>query len=87
MTEGNGSRELVRIATAYLASVAFGLTFLTATFCGTDGLTAVFRSAIAVLAACVAGQLLIPPVVETVLAAMARDEAKRQAEQQAEEDQ
>ncbi|MCA8977631.1 MAG: hypothetical protein KDC98_23100 [Planctomycetes bacterium] len=86
MTEANGSQELVRIATAYMASLAFAVTFLVATLTGTDGLTALGRSVVAVLIACVASQLLVPPVINVVLAAMARDEALRKAEQQPEED-
>jgi len=86
MTEGNGSQELVRIATAYLASFAFGLTFLVATLAGVDGLTALIRSVIALAVAIVAGQLLIATVVNSVLNAMARDEAKRQAEREASEE-
>ena len=79
MTEGNGSQELVRIAMAYLASIAIGVTFLVANLMGADGLTALWRSVIAVVIACVASQVLVPPVVNAVLSAMARDEAERQA--------
>lgn len=79
MTEDSGSQELVRIATAYLASLAFGLTFLVATLSGVEGLTALGRSVIAMLGACVAGRLLIGPAINAVLNAMARDEAARQA--------
>lgn len=86
MTAGTGSQQLVRLATAYLASVAFGVTFLVATLSGTDGLTALLRGAIAVFIACLAGPLLMPPVINTVLSAMARDEAERQAAQKPEED-
>lgn len=86
MTAATGSQELVRLATAYLASVAFGVTFLVATLTGSDGLTALIRSAIAVAIACIAGQLLTPPVVNVVLSAMARDEAERKAKQEPEED-
>ncbi len=79
MTERLGSQELVKTATAYLASVAFGVTFLVASLSGVDGLTALIRSVIAVVVACVAGQVLIGPAVNAVLNAMARDEAERQA--------
>jgi hypothetical protein len=86
MTDGSGSKELARLATAYLASIAFGLTFVTATLSGADGLTALLRGVVALLVACGAGPLLVPPIVDVVLAAMARDEAKRQAERQTEEE-
>lgn len=79
MTDDAGSQELARIATAYLASIAFGLTFLVATLSGADGLTALTRSVIALIVACLAGRLLIGPAINVVLAAMARDEAARQA--------
>ena len=79
MTEGIGTQELVKVATAYLASVAFGLTFLVASLAGADGLTALGRGVVAVIVACVVGQLLVPPAVHSVLSAMARDEAQRRA--------
>ena len=75
----SGSQELTRLLTAYLASIAFGVSFLCASLAGVDGLTTLWRSATACLVALVAGQLLAPPVVDAVLAAIARDEAKRQA--------
>ena len=86
MQEARGSQQLVRIATAYLASFAFGMTFLVANLTGVDGLTALFRSVVAMVAACVAGRLLIGPAINVVLNAMARDEAARQAAIEAEEE-
>ena len=86
MTDDIGSQELVRIATAYLASIAFAVTFLVASLTGVDGLTALGRSVIAVIVACVAGRLLIAPAVNAVLNAMARDEAERQAALESEEE-
>jgi uncharacterized membrane protein YagU involved in acid resistance len=80
MKSGNGSHELTRLATAYLTSIAFGLSFLVASSCGVDGWTALWRSVLAGGAAFVLGHLLAMPVVDTVLAAMARDEARRQTE-------
>ncbi|MCA8951826.1 MAG: hypothetical protein KDE27_20115 [Planctomycetes bacterium] len=86
MTQDTGSQELARIATAYLASIAFGATFLIATLTGTDGATALIRSVIAVIAACVVGRLLLGPAINAVLTAMARDEAERRAALRAAED-
>ncbi len=86
MKSGNGSHELTRLATAYLTSIAFGLTFLVATIAGVDGTTALGRSVAAAAIALVLGHLLASPVVDAVLTAMARDEAKRQAERKTEED-
>lgn len=86
MKSGNGSLELTRLATAYLTSVVFGVAFLVASLSGVDGLTALTRAAIAAGAALVAGHLLAPPVVDVVLTAMARDEAKRRAAERSEDD-
>lgn len=86
MTEESGSQELVRIATAYLASIAFGVTFLVATLTGADGTTALLRGVVATIAACVVGRLLFGPAVGVVLAAMARDEAARKAALEAGDD-
>jgi len=74
----SGSQELSRIATAYVASVAFGLSFFVATACGADGLTALGRGAVVVLLAMLGGRLLTTPVVNVVLDALARDQAKKQ---------
>ncbi len=86
MKSGNGSQELTRQLTAYLTSIAFGVSFLCASLAGADGLTALWRSVIAGAIALVAGQLLAPPVVDSILTALARDEAKRQAETPREDD-
>jgi hypothetical protein len=86
MESGQGSQELVRIATAYFVSIAFGTTFLVASLAGVDGLTALLRAVLVGAIALVAGRLLSAPVVDVVLAAMARDEARRQAEKPAEDD-
>jgi len=86
MKDGTGSHELTRLLTAYLTSIAFGLTFLVATVAGVDGSTALTRSVAAGAIAMVIGYLLASPVVDAVLTAMARDEAKRQAEAKREED-
>ena len=85
MKSGNGSQELTRLSTAYLTSIVFGVAFLVASATGSDGLTALWRAAACGACALVAGQLLAPPVVDVVLAAMARDEAKRAAERKEDE--
>ena len=86
MKSGNGSRELTRIATAYVASLAFGVTFLVATWAGVEGSTALLRSVTAGGIALLGGWLLMAPLVDTVLTALARDEAKRRAQAAAEDD-
>lgn len=80
MKPGTGSHELTRLATAYCTSIAFGLSFLIATFAGVDGTTALLRSVTVGGVALVLGYFLATPVVDAVLSAMARDEAKRAAE-------
>lgn len=86
MKSGTGSHELTRLATAYVTSIAFGLTFLVATAVGVDGATALVRAITAAGIALVLGYLLATPVVDAVLTAMARDEAKRQAAAKKEDD-
>jgi len=78
----SGSQELSRIATAYTASLAFGVTFLVALACGCELGSALLRASIVLGAAMFAGRLLSAPVIDVVLAALARDESKRRAEQQ-----
>lgn len=86
MKPGTGSHELTRLVTAYCTSFAFGLTFLIATFAGVDGGTALSRSVLVAVVALVLGYLLATPVVDAVLEAMARDEAKRAATTKREDD-
>lgn len=86
MKSAHGSHELTRLATAYFASIAFGVTFLVASLAGVDGGTALLRSVTAAAIALVLGYLLAAPVVDVVLAALARDEAKRRAEHAKEDD-
>lgn len=86
MKSGTGSHELTRLATAYCTSIAFGLTFLIASFTGVDGGTALLRSITVGAIALVLGYLLATPVVDVVLSAMARDEARRAAEASKEND-
>jgi hypothetical protein len=80
MKSGNGSQQLTRLLTAYLTSLTFGLTFVVGTFAGVDGMTALMRSVMTGGIALLVGNLLAAPVVDAVLTALARDEAKRQAE-------
>ena len=86
MKSGTGSQELTRLLTAYLTSIAFGITFLVASLVGVDGLTALWRSVTAAAVTLVVGRLLATPVVDTILSALARDEAKRQAATPKEDD-
>jgi hypothetical protein len=79
MKSGTGSHHLTRLATAYVTSVAFALSFLVASFAGCDGGTALLRGVVVAGAALVASRLLAAPVVDAVLTAMARDEAMRQS--------
>ena len=80
MESGNGSLQLTRLAVAYTTSIAFALTFLIASLRGADLGTSLFRSVIVGLATLIASRLLAAPVVDVVLTAMARDEAKRQTD-------
>lgn len=86
MKSGTGSLELTRLLTAYLTSFAFGITFLIATLTGVDGLVALWRAVVTGAITMVAGRLLAAPVVDAVLTAIARDEAKRHAEQPREDE-
>lgn len=86
MKSGTGSQELTRQLVAYLTSIAFGITFLIASLVGVDGLTALWRATAAAGVAMVIGHLLATPLVDTVLTAIARDEAKRQASKPKEEE-
>ncbi|MEM7199131.1 MAG: hypothetical protein AAF628_02630 [Planctomycetota bacterium] len=75
-----GSRELTKATAAYLASVAFAITFLVSTLCGAAGLTALTRGSIAAGAALLIGPVLARPAVSVILDAMARDRARGDAE-------
>lgn len=85
MKSGTGSQELTGLATAYIASIAFGVTFLVASLAGVDGGTALVRSVTAAGIAMVLGWLLAAPVVGVIISAAARDEAARQAAAKAKE--
>ncbi|GAB4146079.1 MAG: hypothetical protein Fur0037_14080 [Planctomycetota bacterium] len=75
----SGSQHLSRLATAYAASLAFGLSFLLATWAGCSGPTALYRGVLACIAAMFAARLLAAPVARVILDAMARDQARKKA--------
>lgn len=79
MKSGSGSQELTRLITAYLTSFAFGITFLVASLTGVDGTTTLLRAVVVGAITLVVGRMLAAPVVDSVLTALARDEAKRRA--------
>lgn len=82
----SGSQELTRLITAYLTSIAFGTSFLVASLAGVDAMTVLWRSVLVGGMALVAGQLLAPPVVDALIAAAAREEARRLAEKPKEDE-
>jgi len=86
MNSGNGSQELTRLSAAYLTSIVFGGAFLIAMAAGVSGTTALWRGVVAGFIALIAAHLLAPPVIDVVLTALARDEAKRKAELEKEAD-
>ena len=81
-----GSNEIGTRVAAKATGVAFAITYLWAVVCGVDGLTALTRAVIAAVATLGLAFLLCQPVVNVVLDAYARDEAKRRAEQQKEDE-
>ena len=81
-----GSTELTRRATAHLVGLAFAITYLVTTWTGAGATTALVRGVVAALATMVVGRWLCRPIVDVLLDAAARDEARRQAER-AKEDQ
>ena len=76
----SGGRELVRKAVAYLVCVAFGLTFLFSTLAGAQGYTALIRGVVVAAIALLVGRILVKPLVNVVLAAMARDRASEESD-------
>ncbi len=74
------SSEIGRRVGARAAGIAFGVTYLWASFRGAGAAAALERGTIAGIAALLVGSLLSKPVVDVVLDAIARDEARRQAE-------
>lgn len=77
--------ELARATAAWVASLAFAITFLAAWALGASVLTGAVRGAVVAVATLVAANLLVRPVLSVVLNAMARDRAARQQEQERKE--
>ncbi|HEX6812195.1 MAG TPA: hypothetical protein VF384_11270 [Planctomycetota bacterium] len=80
MESGTGSQELTRRAAACLTGISSGVSFLVAALSGVGAATALQCSVVAAGGAFVFAMLLAPHVVDVVLSAMARDQAKQQAE-------
>jgi hypothetical protein len=80
-----GSRELTRRATAHVAALAFAITYLATVAGGAGAGAALLRGSIGALLALVAGRLLCRPVVDAVLDALARDEARARTGSRGEE--
>ncbi len=72
-----GTNDLARAATAYVACMAFGLTYLLTVVIGSDGMTAVVRATVVAVVTLVVGRLLFRPLIASVLDAMAQHEATR----------
>lgn len=70
---GVGSQELTRASTTYLMCLCFAVTFLVTTLYGGSPLTAVIRGSVVAIIARVIAPLLLRPVINTILDAMARD--------------
>ena len=73
-----GSRELARSAGAYLACVAFAISFLVATFTGGSLATALMRSSLVAVVTLFVARLLMRMALSTILDAIARDQAAEQ---------
>lgn len=65
----------MRRAAAYMVCTTFGLTFLISTFSGVQGNTALLRGVIVAAITLATSHLLLKPVIDVVLDAMARDRA------------
>ena len=72
----NGSRELTRGATAYLASLTFAMTYLASSARGATALTALTRGVVVAIATWFLGRALLRPAMAQIVAAMARDRAE-----------
>lgn len=70
----------MRRAAAYLVCLAFGVTFLLSTLMGAQGQTALVRGVVAAVATLVIARILLKPVVDVVLDAIARDRAAAEEE-------
>lgn len=75
-----GSNELVRAASAWLASLGFALAFLVSMWTSGGIATAVLRGAIAAVATLVVMRLLLRPLFAVLLDALARDRAAKSQE-------
>ncbi|MGE3173701.1 MAG: hypothetical protein AB7O97_13840 [Planctomycetota bacterium] len=82
----DGSDEIGRRASAKVTGIAFAITYLWAQLSGAGGLTALTRAAVVAVIALGLSYVLLRPVIDAVLDALARDEAKRQAELAKEDD-
>ena len=70
-----GTNELARAATAYVACITFGLTYLLTMLLGGDGLTAVIRATIVAMVTLVVGRLLFRPLIASILDGIAKHQA------------
>lgn len=71
----DGSRELTRAATAYLASLTFAMTYLASSAHGATASTALLRGTVVAVLTWFVGRLLLRPAVAQVVSAIARDRA------------
>ena len=77
-----GTRSLTRTTAAWLASLAFPLTYLLSTWVGASWQTAVTRGSIAAAVAWFVARPLLYPLFDTLLAAMTKaEQAKREAQE------
>ena len=70
-----GTNDLARAATAYVACITFGLTYLLTMLLGGDGLTAVIRATIVAMVTLVVGRLLFRPLIASILDGIAQHQA------------
>jgi hypothetical protein len=82
-----GSQEIGGRASAKVTGIAFALTYLWASVSGAGAGMALQRASIAAALTMVLAALLLQPVVDVVLDALARDKMRRQAELNKENDQ
>ncbi|MCA8957019.1 MAG: hypothetical protein KDC87_13155 [Planctomycetes bacterium] len=76
---------MTRVAAAYVACLAFAVSYLLTTWFGGSGLTAVFRGGVVALVTLFLGRLVIGPAISAILDAMARDSAIRTAQSKEDE--
>ena len=80
-----GSRETTRRVSARATGFAFAVTYLLAQLGGADPGTALQRGCVVAACSLLLGGALCRPVVDVVLDALARDEARRAAERSKQE--